>query len=260
MGMFLTLAFLFFIGSVFGWVLELFFRRFLSAANPERKWINPGFCTGPYLPLYGSGLCILYLIAVLEDFDWIADPRWERVVLFLSMAVCMTLIEYIAGILMIRVAKVRLWDYSDQWGNIQGIICPKFSFFWAVLGAAYYFLIHPYILDALQWLAQNLAFSFVIGMFYGVFFIDLAHSVQLTARLKKFAKENGVIIKYENLKAHIRAVQERNAEKIHFFLPFRSEASPLEHLQQRLREAGDAVREGRDQVFSIQRRRERKGK
>ena len=47
MDIFLTLAFLFFIGSVFGWVLELFFRRFISAANPERKWINPGFCTGP---------------------------------------------------------------------------------------------------------------------------------------------------------------------------------------------------------------------
>ena len=69
LGIFLTLAFLFFIGSVFGWVLELFFRRFISANNPERKWINPGFCVGPYLPLYGSGLCILFLIASLERFN-----------------------------------------------------------------------------------------------------------------------------------------------------------------------------------------------
>ena len=45
MNIFLILAFLFFIGSVSGWVLELFFRRFFSRANPERKWINPGFCT-----------------------------------------------------------------------------------------------------------------------------------------------------------------------------------------------------------------------
>lgn len=69
MSMFLTLAFLFFVGSVAGWVLELFFRRFLSDANPERKWINPGFCTGPYLPLYGVGLCVLYLIVSLERFS-----------------------------------------------------------------------------------------------------------------------------------------------------------------------------------------------
>ena len=60
MNLFLTLAFLFFIGAITGWVIEVLFRRFLSSANPERKWINPGFCTGPYMTLYGVGLCMLY--------------------------------------------------------------------------------------------------------------------------------------------------------------------------------------------------------
>ena len=63
MSLFLTLADLFFIGSVFGWVLELLFRKFFSGTNPEHRWINPGFCVGPYLPLYGTGLCALYLLA-----------------------------------------------------------------------------------------------------------------------------------------------------------------------------------------------------
>ncbi len=254
MDLFLTLAFLFCIGSMCGWVLELFFRRFISAANPERKWINPGFCTGPYLPLYGSGLCILFLIAALEDYHAIADPRWEKAVLFISMAVCMTLIEYIAGILMIKVAKVRLWDYTNEWGNIQGIICPKFSFFWAVLGAGYYFLIHPHILEALHWLAQNLAFSFVIGMFYGVFIIDVCHSLNLLAKLKKFAEENEVVIRYEALKSHLRSVQERNAQKYRFFSPFRTYKALGEHLQERLHEARESWKEDRemalDNVFS----------
>lgn len=238
MNLWLTLAFLFFVGSVLGWVLELLFRRFISASNPERKWINPGFCTGPYVPLYGAGLCILFLIASLENTQFIANPFWEKAVLFIWMAICMTAIEYVAGILSIKIAKVRLWDYSNQWGNIQGIICPKFSAAWAVLGAAYYFLIHPRILGALRWLAQNLAFSFVIGMFYGVFLIDLAHSLQLVAKLKKFAEENDVIIRYENLKAHIRSVQERNAQKYHFFRPFHSSQPLIEHLQERLGSIG----------------------
>ena len=47
MSLFLTLAYLFFIGSVFGWVLELLFRKFFSRSNPEHKWINPGFCVRP---------------------------------------------------------------------------------------------------------------------------------------------------------------------------------------------------------------------
>lgn len=66
MNFFLTLAFLFFIGSTIGWGIEVIFRRFFSSANPERKWINPGFLNGPYLPLYGFGLCFLYLLASLE--------------------------------------------------------------------------------------------------------------------------------------------------------------------------------------------------
>lgn len=58
MNLFLTIAFLFFIGSMAGWVIEVVFRRFFSSANPERKWINPGFLSGPYLPLYGFSLCV----------------------------------------------------------------------------------------------------------------------------------------------------------------------------------------------------------
>lgn len=153
----LVLAFLFFIGSCFGWVLELLYR---NLTHRHKKWINPGFCTGPYLPIYGFGLCTLFLLASMEDLHLIANPVWNRVVLFIAMAVAMTLIEYIAGIACLKYLKVRLWDYSNLWGNIQGIICPLFSFFWAALGAAYYFLIHPYILNALAWLSNNLAFSF----------------------------------------------------------------------------------------------------
>ena len=227
MNVLLTLAFLFFIGSVFGWVLEVFFRRFFSSQNPQRKWINPGFCVGPYLPLYGCGLCFLYLIACTEPYIFVKNPWVTRLLLFAVMAVCMTVIEYIAGIVSIRCFKVRLWDYSGQWGNLQGIICPKFSFFWAVLGAVYYFGVHPYILNALDWLSRNLAFSFFIGVFFGVFTIDVIYSTHLVATVKRFAEENQVIVRYERLKEHVRA----SAERARFFFPLSSNQSLSEHLK-----------------------------
>ncbi|MBE6909575.1 MAG: hypothetical protein E7474_08425 [Ruminococcaceae bacterium] len=230
MSMFLTLAYLFFLGSLFGWVLELFFRKFFSAANPEHKWINPGFCVGPYVPLYGSGLCILYLLAYMGDVTGVEDTVSGRALLFAGMAVSMTLIEYIAGIALLKWMKLRLWDYSMQRGNIQGLICPLFSFFWAVLGAAYYFLVHPHILEALDWLANNLAFSFVIGYFFGVFTIDVAYSCHLVARLKRFADENDVVVRYEALKAHLHAARERAELRQRFFLPFQTVRPLHEHL------------------------------
>ena len=229
MSMMLTLAFLFFIGSVLGWVLELLFRNLTQ--HPD-KIVNPGFCTGPYLPIYGFGLCALYLLASLEQYSLIPDPFWNKVMLFAAMAVGMTLIEYIAGVFCLKYLKVRLWDYSDLWGNIQGIICPLFSFFWAILGAMYYFLIHPHILEGLNWLANNLAFSFFIGVFYGVFAIDVIHSAKLVVKLKAVAEDNDVIVIYEALKTHIRQRRERIALKYHFFRPFRSDLPLSQHLLQ----------------------------
>ena len=229
MSMMLTLAFLFLIGSVLGWILELLFRNLTQ--HPD-KIVNPGFCTGPYLPIYGFGLCALYLLASLEQYSLVPDPFWNKVMLFAAMAVGMTLIEYVAGVFCLKFLKVRLWDYSDLWGNVQGIICPLFSFFWAVLGAMYYFLIHPHILEGLNWLANNLAFSFFIGMFFGVFLLDVAHSAQLVVKLKAYAEDNDVIVRYEALKTHIRQRREKNALKYHFFRPFRSDLPLSQHLLQ----------------------------
>ena len=210
-------------------------------SNPEHKWINPGFCTGPYLPIYGFGLCALYLLALLGRETGLDGSIQGRVLLFLGMAVSMTLIEYIGGLLLLKGAKIRLWDYSNCRGNIQGLICPLFSFFWALLGAGYYFLIHPHILTALAWLSENLAFSFVIGFFFGVFLVDMALSAHWASRVKAFADANGVIVKVivkvENLKAHIQAAQERASTRVHFFFAFRSERPLVEHL----REAHEAM-------------------
>lgn len=228
----LTLAFLFFIGSCIGWGIEVVFRKFFSAENPQHKWVNPGFCTGPYLPIYGFGLCVLYLIASLESTEMIRNPFWNKTALFLTMAVCMTLIEYIGGFISLKYFHVRLWDYRDMPGNIQGIICPLFSLFWAILGALYYFLVHPHILGALAWLSQNLAFSFFIGLFYGVFLIDVCVSMQLMNRLKEFADHNELILKYENIKESIRHHQAVTAHKNGFFRPFRSDRPLTEHLKE----------------------------
>lgn len=231
MNLFLSLAFLFFIGSMLGWVLELFFRRFFSRNNPERKWINPGFLVGPYVPLYGFGLCALYLLAGLEKLTAVKDPVWEKILLFAAMAVAMTLIEYLAGIIFIRGMKVKLWDYSREWGNIGSIICPKFSAAWALLGAVYYFLIHPYILDALRWLSENLAFSFVIGLFFGVFIIDFIYSAGLLVKIRRFAAEHEIVVKYEELKRHIRESNDKQRRKARFLLALASQAPLVEHLR-----------------------------
>ena len=183
MNVFLGLAFLFFIGSVLGWFLELIFRRFFSSANPERKWINPGFLVGPYLPMYGTGLCVLYLLASLQNHG---VNRW---VLLVLMAAGMTVLEYLVGLWLLKVMKVRLWDYSKLWGNIQGIICPLFTFFWGVLSLGYYVLLYPRLRKLVEWFVAHPLASFMVGVCFGIFLIDLCFSVHLGAVVQKKAAQ-----------------------------------------------------------------------
>ena len=213
----LILAFLFFMGCIVGWGIEVIFRRF-KKENVSRKWVNPGF-----LPLYGFGLCGLYLLASLENTSLIEEvTAGSKIVLFLIMAIVMTLFEYIAGLIFIKGMHVQLWDYSKEKFNIQGIICLKFSIFWAILGAIYYFLIHPHILNALQWLSHNLQFSFFIGAFFGVFMVDVVYSLNIVTKVRAFAKEKQILVKYEELRAQIRENAEQQREKLHWFLRFKS--------------------------------------
>ncbi len=257
MSFFLLLAFLFSMGSLLGWVLELFYRRFFS----QHKWVNPGFLSGPCLPIYGCGLVVLYLIASYGEKVPVENPYLQKAVLFLIMMICMTVIEYIAGWISLHYFRVRLWDYSNNWGNISGLICPLYSFFWWVLGAVYYFLIHPHILRALEWLSNNLAFSFFIGFFYGIFIIDFVHQTKLVLAIKKFARQKQIVLHYEEIKERIGQYKESRLIKAGFIFrtwmdqPInRFLKETYENTKERLSDLADGLKE------SIQTGIEKKGK
>ena len=72
-------------------------------------------------------------------------------------------------------------------------------------------------------------------MFFGVFAIDVAHSCNLMVRLRAFAQENKVVLRYEGIKDHIRNSQLAARRKYHFFRPFHSERNLQEHLRELLR-------------------------
>lgn len=230
----LICAFLFFIGSMVGWVIELFYRRFFSDKNPERRWINPGFLVGPYLPLYGFGLQGLFLMSFIPyiGVDSLEDITWVQVIIcILAMGVMMTLIEYIAGIIFIKHMHVKLWDYTTQWGNIQGIICPKFSAIWTILGAIYYFFINPHVLKMVIWYNNNIAFTFIVGVFFGIFFVDLGYSLNVGYKIRRYANDLDIIVKYEELKEAIQRNAERTKNKTRFLVAFASELPLKEQIK-----------------------------
>ncbi|MBR5044925.1 MAG: hypothetical protein IKX66_06200, partial [Clostridia bacterium] len=89
---------LFVLGSLAGYVLEVLYRRFFSA----KKWINPGFLVGPYIPLYGFGIMLLYGLSNVDFLSFGLSGIGEHIVRVVSIGVSLTLIEFLTGIIFIR--------------------------------------------------------------------------------------------------------------------------------------------------------------
>ena len=204
---FFRLAFLFMLGSVGGWVLELFFRRFFSA----KKWINPGFLNGPCLPMYGCGTVLLY------GACFIALPRWALVLLLIA---ALTLLEYVTGLIFIKCMKIKLWDYSDRRGNIQGIICPLFSFLWGCIAAGFVYLLFPPLQTAAVWAGGSAWALFAEGAFYGALLVDVCISFNVSLRIRKAAAEIREAVHYERLKAALNELRAERRQKRRFLFPF----------------------------------------
>ena len=230
MQVFLQFTFLFFLGAIAGWTLELFFRRF-KKENVDRKWVNPGFLNGPYLPIYGFGVCTLYGISALIDRLPIGSGLARVGAIFVLSGVGMTLIELVAGEIFILGFKVKLWDYDRCWGNYKGIICPLFSLIWAVLGTAYAVFVNPLIVSALHWFGAHITFCYILGILTGVMGVDVVYSFHIVARIRAFAVENNILVRYEELKDSIIRTLDREHLKRKFFFSFLTSIPLAEHLR-----------------------------
>ena len=119
-----VLVYCFVMASVLGWIVEVAYRSIKAG-----RFVNPGFLSGCYLPIYGFGmLLILAVHAVTADY---ALP-----VKVLAYFIALGGLEFVSGWLLDRLFNIRLWDYFDQRFHIKGYVSLSFSFYWACLALA----------------------------------------------------------------------------------------------------------------------------
>jgi len=218
MNLFLKYIFLFFLGACIGWLMELFFRRLV-----HKKWVNPGFLMGPYLPIYGFGVCLMNIIITICS-------QLPAIATILIMGLGMTTIELIGGLKCLK-DGLRLWDYRNRFLNYKGVICPLFSLIWTILCAIYYFFIQSYITKALSWFENNLAYSFVLGFLFCLIIIDYTRSAKVISKIRTFAQENHIQVRLEEFKESVKENKEKRKEKY----PFLSGFYKLEDLPEQLK-------------------------
>ncbi len=75
-----------------------------------------------------GGLVFVGLSVIEENMsDKFLPVRWLIGACFVTMA------ELLVGISVNIFLKLNVWDYSDEWGNIYGQICPKYTFYWFLI-------------------------------------------------------------------------------------------------------------------------------
>ena len=80
---------------------------------------------GPFLPLYGSGAIMMLVVSM---------PFQDNLVLvYIAGCIGATVLEYVTGVTMEALFKVRYWDYSKNKFNFQGHICLGSSLAWGGL-------------------------------------------------------------------------------------------------------------------------------
>ena len=246
---FMTLLVMFLFGCMLGYGLEVLFQRIFTA----HKWVNPGFMKGPWLPLYGFGVVIMFsLCFVMLSFfpkEWTfynplgdlfgrelaSGPTVYDLIILLTMTCSLILLEFIAGLIFVKGFKVRLWDYSNMKGNILGIICPVFNVVWFFVAIFYYYACDPFFYKMFENIFNymfgdngqdaHFFFIFFIGLVYGIFLVDLVDSLNIFNRIARYTKNSKFVIRYETQRDEQRKRSKEARKKFFASLPESVKAS-----------------------------------
>lgn len=160
----------------------------------RRKLTNRGFMRGPFLPIYGSGAIMMLVVSM---------PFQDNVVLtYLAGCVGATALEYVTGVAMEALFKVRYWDYSNQKFNFQGHICLSSTLVWGAFTVVLTRFIHVPV-ERMVLAIPSKVLTVVTLILTAVIFSDFALSFKASIDLRN------VLDKMERAKEELSHIQKR---------------------------------------------------
>ena len=221
----------FYVYCFFGWCFETTYVSVFC----EHRFVNRGFLFGPWLPLYGSGALVI-LLATLP----VRENVWLTALVGMAAA---TLLEYVTGVAMEAIFKVRYWDYSKHRFNFQGHICLQSSLAWGVLSALLVNVIHRPIEGLVMLIEPRTRQLIVLGVSV-LFSADVTRSVITAIDLSRLLKWlDGAREEMRRLQARMEDVEDLLAEEYHL-----RRDQLYEGLKTRRDELADGIRQRGEQL------------
>lgn len=186
--------FIFYFYCFGGWCFE---STYVSIKN--KKLTNRGFMRGPFLPIYGSGATMMLVVSM--PFQEMGLP-WRVVLTYIAGCIGATVLEYITGVVMEALFKVRYWDYSNQKFNFQGHICLGSSLGWGLITIAMTEFIHGPV-ERVVLAIPGQVLTVVTLTLTAAIFADFALSFKAAIDLRN------VLEKMKGVKEEMQAIQKR---------------------------------------------------
>lgn len=179
----------FFIYCFIGWCFESTY-----VSLKKRRFVNRGFLMGPFLPIYGSGAIMMLVVSAPFQDNMIAT--------YFAGLVGATALEYVTGVTMEALFKVRYWDYSNQKFNFQGHICLSSSLAWGAFTVLLTKWIHKPIERLVMKIPQGAVIA-IVSVIGAILFVDLVISVKAALDLR------AVLYKLEKAKQEMGLLKRR---------------------------------------------------
>ena len=141
----INLILLFFAYAFLGWCIEVTLKYFQF-----HRFINRGFLTGPWLPIYGSGAALITIaVKGLSPLEFSVGTT------FLVSFILCGIVEYMTSFVLEKRFHARWWDYSQKPMNLHGRVWIGNLILFGLGGVLIVELINPLLLR----LSGHLSFS-----------------------------------------------------------------------------------------------------
>ena len=166
------LLFCFVFYSMCGYIAEVFY-----AALVLGRFVNRGFLSGPYCPIYGLAVALVDAV--------ISPAAFSPLLVFVGGVIVIDAVEYLGGLLLWKAFRQRWWDYTDEPYNIGGFICLSFSLVWGFFSLVVTYLLVPLTRLLLAHIPNAVTAVFCVGMLIYM----LADVVVTVLTIKSFNKK-----------------------------------------------------------------------
>ena len=132
----INLILLFFAYAFLGWCIEVTLKYFQF-----HRFINRGFLTGPWLPIYGSGAALITVV-----IKGLAPLEFSVGTTFIVSFLLCGFLEYMTSYVLEKRFHARWWDYSQKPMNLHGRVWIGNLVLFGLGGVVIVDLINPLLL------------------------------------------------------------------------------------------------------------------